>query len=368
MRHSTIRNSPVNRRHFLQGLGGITLASGLGPLGFAEPRRKIGVALLGLGNYSSTQLAPALQLTEYCELRGIVTGSPEKIPVWQERYGIPDANVYSYDTLPEIADNPDIDVVYIVTPTGVHMKYSVMAANAGKHVWCEKPMAMTVQECQTIIDTCNRNRVFLSIGYRMQHEPNTRTIIEYASSLPYGKIRKVDTVAAYPGRGSPADNWRMQRHMGGGAMYDIGVYPVNAARYSTGLEPLRITARHDKSHPEIFTEVDETTYFTLEFPGDVIAECMASVVRPGNHLRVTCEEGHYYLDPMSTYTGVRGETSGGTLLNKTIANQQAAQMDNDALAIVNGTPALVPGQDGLEDVRVVEAAFRSAAQGKTIDI
>jgi glucose-fructose oxidoreductase len=93
------------------------------------------VALLGLGNYSETQLAPALRLARYCALRGIVTGSPDKIERWQKEHAIADRNVYDYESLPRIADNPDIDVVYVVVPTALHAKYAIAAAEAGKHVW-----------------------------------------------------------------------------------------------------------------------------------------------------------------------------------------------------------------------------------------
>lgn len=205
---------PLNRRRFLQhfGLSSGLLVSGWTPHLVAKPSRKLGVALLGLGRYSTSQLAPGLQLTQHCELRGIVTGSPEKIPQWQERYGIKDANVYSYETMHRLADNPDIDVVYVVTPTGLHKKYSVAAANAGKHVWCEKPMAMNPQECQAIIDACRKKGVKLSIGYRMQHEPNTQTIMRFAKEKPYGAIQRLDVMAAYSGgENRSPDNWRRQR-------------------------------------------------------------------------------------------------------------------------------------------------------------
>jgi len=117
-------------------------------------KKKLGVALVGLGYYSTDLLAPALQQTSYCELRGIVTGSPEKIPVWKQRYGIKDSNIYNYQNMHQIADNDEIDVIYIVLPTGLHAEYAIKAANTGKHVWCEKPMARTAKECQEIIDAC----------------------------------------------------------------------------------------------------------------------------------------------------------------------------------------------------------------------
>src|SRR5680860_1492060 len=104
-------------------------------------KEKLGIALVGLGYYSTDLLAPALQLTQHCELKGIVTGSPDKIPAWKEKYGIPDKNIYDYEGMDKIADNPDIDVIYIVLPPSMHAEYTIRAANTGKHVWCEKPMA-----------------------------------------------------------------------------------------------------------------------------------------------------------------------------------------------------------------------------------
>ena len=143
----------TNRRTFLKNSSYLLAASAFPLSGFMIPKakEKLGVALVGLGYYSRDLLAPALQITEHCELKGIVTGSPEKVPVWQKTYGIPDKNVYNYQDMHRIVDNEDIDVVYIVLPNGLHKKYTVIAANAGKHVWCEKPMALTVKECQEMI-------------------------------------------------------------------------------------------------------------------------------------------------------------------------------------------------------------------------
>ncbi|NJW54366.1 Gfo/Idh/MocA family protein, partial [Salinimicrobium oceani] len=148
-----------NRRNFIKKSGLVLAATALPFPGFlfGAEKKKLGVALVGLGGYSTHQLAPALQETEYCELRGIVTGSPHKIPQWQEKYGIPDSNVYNYENMHEIANNDDIDVVYIVLPNSMHAKYTIIAANAGKHVWCEKPMAMNAEECRQMIAACEKN-------------------------------------------------------------------------------------------------------------------------------------------------------------------------------------------------------------------
>lgn len=361
----------LSRRHFLQltGAGIATgLSSGLALNAHSNPRKKIGVALVGLGYYSKSILAPALELTEHCELRGIVTGSPSKIPEWQSRYGIPDNNIYSYENMHDIANNPDIDVIYIVVPTALHLKYCEIAANAGKHVWCEKPMAMTTAQCQKIIDVCNKNKVQLTVGYRMQHEPNTRTMMNYKNTQPYGKVTSIISQAGYAGNGMPANNWRMKKAMGGGAMYDMGVYPLNGARFLTGLEPIAITATHEKSHPDIFKEVDETTYFTLEFADGLLAQCATSMVKGFNQIKLTCENGWYKLAPMSEYKGVTGLTSDGKLLPAITNIQQAIQMDDDALAILNKGPILVPGEEGLRDIHVVQTAFKSASTGKRVTL
>ncbi len=346
----------------------ITSAAALPLLTRAETARrpKIGVALVGLGYYSRDLLAPALELTQYCELRGIVTGTPSKIPVWQKRYGIADKNVYSYETMADIANNPDIDVVYIVLPTFLHKQYAIVAANAGKHVWCEKPMAMTVEECQAIIDVCNKNKVQLTVGYRLQHEPNTQTVMQMAKSQPYGTFKSIVSEAGYRGSGSAPDNWRMHQSQGGGALYDMGVYPINAARCATAMEPIAVSAKHIIQRPELFKHADETTEFTLTFKNGLVATCATSVGQNYNQLKVNCDKGWYKLEPMQSYNGVKGITSDGKRLDKTIANQQAAQMDNDALAILNNTAVKVPGQEGLMDIRVVEGALASAKENGRI--
>jgi glucose-fructose oxidoreductase len=358
----------MSRRFLFRGLAGVSAAAFASPTWSLKPARKLGVALVGLGYYSRDLLAPGLQLTQFCELRGIVTGSPEKIPEWQKKYDIADKNIYSYETMSQIANNPDIDILYIVLPTFLHEKYSVMAAEAGKHVWCEKPMGMTVAECQSIIDACKKNKVKLSLGYRLQHEPNTRTVMSFAKTRPYGAIQKVKAEAGYAGKGGAADNWRMDRSKGGGALYDMGVYPINAARYATSMEPIAITARFENDLPEVFKLADSTAIFDLEFPGGVVANCATSVTREFNQLHVTCEKGWYELKPMQAYTGVKGRTSDGKALDKTVVHQQAQQMDDDAAAILNDTEVLVPGLDGLMDIRVVEGALKSIATGKRVEL
>lgn len=350
----------TSRRTFLKHSAVISASSLFPSIWIPRPVKTVGVALVGLGYYSTDLLAPALQLTQHAKLTGIVTGSPWKIPVWQEKYGIPDGNVYNYETMHLIADNDDIDVIYIVLPTGMHSEYAIKAANAGKHVWCEKPMARTEAECQAIIEACRKNKVKLTVGYRMQHEPNTREIMSYAKSKPFGAIQSVTAKAGY--YDSRTDHWKQKKEMGGGAMYDMGVYPLNAARYSTGEEPIAVyNCRHSTNRPDVYREVDETTEFMLEFPSGAVAEGRTSFGEGMNSLEVSCADGWYRLAPFQSYSGIRGKASDGRQFSATIPNQQALQMDNDALAILNNTDVIVPGEEGMRDIRIVEAIYRSAA-------
>lgn len=359
----------LNRRKFLQQTAataaGLALSHNAFP-NILQKKQRLGIALVGLGYYSTDLLAPALQLTEKCYLAGIVTGSPDKAKKWQQQYKIPDKNIYSYDTFDSIANNPDIDVVYVVLPPSMHMEYSIRAAKAGKHVWCEKPMAVTEAECRKMIDAANQNKVKLSIGYRMHHEPNTQEIMRYARSLPYGKIKTISAAAGY--FDARTDHWKQKKAMGGGVMHDMGVYPLNAVRYATGLEPISVLATQSTTRPEIYKEVAETMHFELEFPGGITAVCDTSFGKGMNDLMVNCEKGWYKLSPFQAYNGINGETSDGKKLNAPIKNEQSKQMDDDAIAIMENKPVLVPGEEGLKDIRIVEAIYRSVSEKKKVTI
>lgn len=355
-----------SRKDFLKKSGsiiaGTSLLAGFSSIIIPKKKEKLGVALVGLGRYATGRLAPGLELTSHCELKGIVTGTPSKIPVWQERYKIPDQNVYNYQTMHEIADNDDIDVIYIVLPPGLHARYAIIAADAGKHVWCEKPMANTVEECKAVIDAANKNKVQLTIGYRMQHEPNTQAVIKYGREKTYGVVTGVKTGAGYKGRHS-SDSWRTDPELGGGALYDMGVYPINGARHAIGKEPVAVRGRQWSERKQMYSGVDEFTEFELEFPGGVIAKGETSFGKSANYLDVEAENGWYRLRPFQTYSGVRGETSDGTKLTPDPYHQQARQMDNDALHIKDNKTPIVPGGDGLRDIRIVEAIMESSKKG-----
>jgi len=335
------------------------------------PRKKdrLGIALVGLGYYSTDLLAPALQQTKHCYLAGIVTGTSSKAETWKKKYNIPDKNVYDYQQFDSIANNPDIDVVYVVLPPSMHKEYVIRAANAGKHVWCEKPMAMTEKECQEMIEACRKNKRSLAIGYRLQHEPNTQEWRHLVDHLSLGKVKKVNCAAGY--RDDRTDHWKQKKEMGGGVMYDMGVYSIQGARLGTGMEPVAIvSATTSTKRPEIYKNgLDETTVATLEFPGGVMADIKSSFGENINFLDITCEKGTIKMSPYSAYNGQRGSSPLGEIYHPyEVPWQQAKQMDDDALAIMAGKTMQVPGEEGLRDIRIVEAIYRSAGRGQRVSL
>ena len=324
-------------------------------------QRKVSVALVGLGYYSTDVLAPALQETETAYLAGIVTGTPSKEERWMNKYGIPKKNVYNYEDFDEIADNPDIDIIYIVLPNSMHKEYTIRAARAGKHVICEKPMALNADECREMIAACNESGVQLSIGYRMQFEPYTQEIMRLGQEKVFGTVQQVSCGAAF--RNTRVDHWKAKKSMGGGAMMDMGVYPLQAARYVTGEEPVNVSARSYVTRPDIFTEVEEVMLFDLEFPSGCIASLATGFHARYNYLKVFAEDGRFELEPFSGYGGIKGKTSKGVLEFPNI-NQQATQMDEVAKCILSGKPMRVPGEEGLKDMIVVDKIYECAAKAK----
>src|ERR1700712_3090675 len=220
--------------------GGALLLSPGSILASNRKKDRLGIALVGLGYYSTDLLAPALQQTKNCYLAGIVTGTPAKAEAWKKKYNIPDKNIYNYQTFDQIANNQDIDVVYVVLPPSMHKEYVVRAANAGKHVWCEKPMAVTAGECQEMIDACRKNKRSLAIGYRLHHEPNTQEYTRIVNQRLLGKVVKLGCAAGY--YESRTNHWKQKKEMGGGVMYDMGVYAIQGARLGTGAEPVSIVS------------------------------------------------------------------------------------------------------------------------------
>jgi glucose-fructose oxidoreductase len=359
-------STSISRREIIKTLSFGSASLFLSPaniLSACQPRQKrgLGVALVGLGYYSTDLLAPALQMTKNCYLAGIVTGTPSKAEAWKQKYNIPDKNIYNYSNFDGIANNPDIDVVYVVLPPSMHHEYVIRAANAGKHVWCEKPMAITEKECREMIDACSKNKRLLTIGYRLQHEPTTQAWRRIVQQKQLGAIQKLNCAAGY--RESRTDHWKQKKEMGGGVLPDMGVYAIQGARLGTGMEPVAVvTAQTSTSRPEIYKNgLDETVVATLEFPGGVMADIKTTFAENVNFLDVVFEKGILKVSPFQAYAGNRAESPLGEIYHDyQVPFQQATQMDNDARAIIQKKPVLVPGEEGLRDIRIVEAIYKSA--------
>lgn len=356
-----------SRRRFLKelSLGTAALSPAVSTLAaYTAPQKKLGVALVGLGSYSTYQLAPALQQTEHCKLAGIVTGTTAKGRIWAEKYNLPASNIYSYDRFDEIARNKDIDIVYIVLPVALHREFTIRAARAGKHVICEKPMAASVQDCDDMIAACQKANRMLAIGYRLQYEPYNREMVRLARQNVYGRVQEIECGHGFRWS-DDADAWRLRRQMaGGGCLMDLGVYAIQSARLITGEEPMFVTATEEKTRPELFREVDETIQFTMEFPGGAIAKGTSSYNKNMNYLKVKAENGWFELSEAYRYGGMVGSTSDGSIQLDAHENQQALQMDDFAQCILNNTASCVSGETGRRDMKVVEAIYRSLASGK----
>jgi predicted dehydrogenase len=358
---------PFSRRDFLKtasiGAGALALGDMLSAF-TPNADKKLGIALVGLGSYSTFQLAPALQHTKNCYLAGIVTGHPAKAEAWKKQYNIPDKNIYNYETYDQIKNNPDIDIIYVVLPVSMHKEYTVRGAQAGKHVLCEKPMALNAKECQDMIATCKKANRLLSIGYRLHFEPHNMEIMRLGQQQIYGKVTSIDTGNGFTYGGTDNSAWRLKKAMaGGGGLMDMGIYSIHGTRYTLGKEPIAVKARQEKTRPEFFNEVDETVFWELEFPGGFTATGKSSYNHDWSYLHVQAEHGKFGLGPAYGYGEIQGYTATGPMpFPQTI--HQAAQMDDFADCVRQNKQSRVPGEEGLKDMKVVDAIYRSLDSGK----
>lgn len=146
------------------------------------PDKKLGWAIVGLGKFATEQIIPSFGECKRSKLVAFVSGSPEKAQRIARQHGVNQKNIYNYQNYDSIRNNPEVDIIYIVLPNGLHAEYSIRGAQAGKHVMCEKPMANTVKECQAMIDACKKADRKLMIAYRAQYEPYNLAAIQLAQS------------------------------------------------------------------------------------------------------------------------------------------------------------------------------------------
>jgi predicted dehydrogenase len=359
-----------SRRDFIKNTALAAASLPLAGLAFqaraAEPGRKLGFALAGLGYLSTHQIAPALQETQYCRLAGIVTGTPAKAARWKAQYNIPDRNIYNYETMDRLADNPDIDVVYVVTPNALHAEHTIKAARAGKHVLCEKPMEVSVDKCRQMIEACQQAGRQLAIGYRLHFEPNNLECVRLAREKKFGEVKIIE--AGFGFKIGDPQQWRLRKALaGGGPLMDVGIYALQTTRCLTGEEPVQVSAMTTTTDAVKFKEVEESIVWQAHFPGGVIAHSSATYRMDGiAGYRALAENGWFGLNPAYNYGGIHGTRSDGGEISLPSINQFAAEMDDFAQGILNQRPTRVPGEEGLRDVRILMAIYEAARTGNTV--
>ncbi len=356
------------KRAVVMGVSAPLLRGSLTDLTAGIQSKPLGVALVGLGSLSTNQIAPALKKTTRCRLAGIVTGTPAKAARWKAEHGLADRSIYDYTTMHRMADNPDIDIVYVVTPNALHAEHTIAAARAGKHVLCEKPMETSVEKCEEMIAACRAAKRLLAIGYRCQFEPHHSEIVRLVRQRTFGDLRIIEAGLAFP-IGDPSQ-WRLKRALaGGGPLMDVGIYALQSARMLTGEEPTLVSALEVKTDGVKFKEVEESMTFQLTFPSGVVAHCATSYKVPGiNRVTAFADRGSFGLEPAYEYSGIRGWRSDKVPLRYDPIDQFAVEMDDFARCITTGAPTRVPGEEGLRDVRLLMAIYEAARSGRTVKV
>ncbi|MCX6217206.1 Gfo/Idh/MocA family oxidoreductase [Spirosoma sp.] len=367
-----------SRRTFIEqigwGIGGVMASPSL--VAMAQERanvfdgKKLTIALCGLGRYANV-LKGGIAASQFCRLAGIVTGTPAKAAQWKKEYGLPDKNSYTYQNFDQIANNPDIDVVYITLPNGLHKEFTLRAAKAGKHVIVEKPMAFTEKDCQEMIDACQKAGVQLAVGYRLHYDPHHIELKRLGQQKVFGQVRLIEASLGYRLDGISPDDWHLKKAMaGGGPLMNLGVYCVQSSRYVLGEEPTAVTAQFGPvTMPHLFKEVEENITWQLYFPGGAV--CTSSCTSNCNIDRffASADEGYFELEPALSYGPFKGRTSQAAFTFP-VVNQQAAQVDDIARHILSNKPlpAHISGEEGRKDMRVLEGIYKAAISGQKVNL
>lgn len=327
------------------------------------------VAIMGLGSYG-TRVADAMKDCTKAKLVGVISGTPSKITAWQSKYGIPEKNCYNYENFDKIKDNPDIDAVYVITPNALHKDQTIRVAKAGKHVICEKPMAINAKDGEEMVAACKKANVKLLVGYRMHFEAKTLEVIRMRKEGELGKIMFFQGLTGF--RIGDPTQWRLNKQLaGGGAMMDIGIYSVNGARYMVGEEPVWVTAQEVKTDPVKFKEgVDETITFQLGFPSGAISSCLSTYNMNGlDKFYLNGEKGFAEMQPSTGYGPIKGRTNKGELTQEH-KTHQTVQMDEMAEIILNNKQPAVPvdGEEGLKDLKIMDAIYEAVKSGKKVSL
>ena len=340
------------------------------------PGKRVGFAVVGLGSLALNQILPAFGSRKKARLAAVVSGSPEKARQVAREHGLPEPCVYDYKTYDNLKDNKEVDVIYIVLPNGMHAEYTVRGAKAGKHILCEKPMANSAAECQEMITACQEAGRKLMIAYRIQYEPHHALVKKWLRERRYGTTKFIEAVNGQ-NQGDP-NQWRQNKKLaGGGSLPDVGLYCLNTLRFLVGEEPTEVSATlYSSPGDPRFKEVEESVTWQMKFPGGVLANCATSYgIHECRRYRVNAETGWFGLDPAFSYQNLQLESSyseGSTEHREHLSiapkDQFALEMDHMAECILDDKRPYTPGEEGLQDQRIMEAIYESAAAGKPVRI
>jgi len=374
-------NKGITRRGFLLKAGAGVVAANVSEAllarGFAldaplPPGKKMGWAIVGLGSLSINQILPAFSKCEKSKVVALVSGHPDKANRLALQYGVNPKNIYNYQNYDNIRDNPEVDIIYIVLPNGMHAEYTIRGHQAGKHVLSEKPMANTPADCQAMIDAAHKANRKLMVAYRCRYEPNNLEMIRMAHEKVLGPVQVFVSDHGF-NIGDPTQ-WRLNKALaGGGSLMDIGIYSLNAARYITGEEPVELNAMTYTSPDDVrFREVEETTIFQLRFPSGALANCSSSYGYSGqNRYRAIATEGWFELEPATSYSGLRMKINRGSALEQPslpVTDQFAVEMDHMSACVMQDKQPLTPGEEGLRDLTIMMAIYESARTNKPVKL
>ena len=326
-------------------------------------------AVVGLGYIAQVAVLPAFgHAKRNSELTALVSDDPHKLKQLSRRYNVP--YCYSYRQYDQCLREGSIDAVYIALPNSLHCDFAVRAAKAGIHVLCEKPMAITAQECRRMIQAADQADAKLMIAYRLHFEEANMKTVELARSGKLGKLRFFNSVFTMQVR---ENDIRVKAELGGGSLYDIGVYCINAARYVFQANPTRVSACTVKGTDRRFREVDEMATAWLEFPGNRLATFVCSFGAADiSAYEVVGAKGKIRMDPAYEYVG---ELKQDIMLNGKSRTRRYEGGDQFASELLYFSDCILKDRDpepsgleGLIDVAIVEALYRSAKTGRPISL
>jgi len=331
----------------------------------AATDRKIGYAVIGLGQIASHFLPGAL-LTTNSRITALVSGHPDKAARIAAQYDVPSSSIYNYENFDEIAHNPAVDAVYVALPNSMHAEYTIRAAKAGKHVLCEKPMATTVAECEAMIAACKAANVKLMIAYRCHYEPTNLKAIQIIRDGSLGKVQAIESSFGFD---ISPQQWRLSKKLaGGGPLYDVGIYSLNACRYLTGEEPEHISAFASTIDRDgRFSEVEENVSWTMRFPSGILASCLTTygANMPG-YFRVYGSKGWLQVDNAFVYEGLHlraefGDTKIDELNPARDPSHFVAEAEHFSHCVQNNLQPQSPGEEGLKDMQYIAQIYKTAS-------